>query len=119
MRNYSNLKFVCNIYCSYKERTSILLHELVHSTGHIDRLNREGVTKANRNDTINYSKEELIAEMGASFLCVFTGIENPDLTNNSAAYLQSWLQVFKQDKTMVVKAASMAQKAVDFMVGFP
>ena len=54
--------------------------------------------------------------MGASFLCAFTEIENLDLTNDSAAYLQSWLQVFKQDKTMVVKAASQAQRAVDFML---
>ena len=55
--------------------------------------------------------------MGASFLCAFTGIENPSLTNNSAAFLQGWVQVFKQDKTMVVKAASQAQRAVDFILG--
>jgi len=47
---------------------------------------------------------------------ILTGIRNPDLTNNSAPYLQSWLQVFKQDKTMVVKAASQAQKAVNFIL---
>ena len=94
-----------------------LFHELVHSTGHISRLNREGISEAKHSDEIRYSKEELIAEMGASFLCAFTGIENPDLTNNSAAYLQSWLQVFKQDKTMVVKAASQAQGSVDFILG--
>ena len=94
-----------------------LFHELVHSTGHTSRLNREGIFEAKRSDKIRYSKEELIAEMGASFLCAFSGIENLDLTNNSVAYLQSWLQVFKQDKTMVVKAASRAQKAVDFILG--
>jgi len=93
-----------------------LFHELVHSTGHLSRLNREGISEAKHSNKIRYSKEELIAEMGASFLCAFTGIENPDLTNNSAAYLQSWLQVFKQDKTMVVKAASNAQRAVDFIL---
>ena len=82
----------------------------------MSRLNREGISEAKRSDKIRYSKEELIAEMGASFLCAFTGIENRDLTNNSAAYLQSWLRVFKQDKTMVVKAASQAQKAVDFIL---
>ncbi len=79
-------------------------------------MNRDGISDAKRSDKIRYSKEELIAEMGASFLCAFTGIENPDLTSNSAAYLQSWLQVFKQDKTMVVKAASQAQRAVDFIL---
>ena len=93
-----------------------LFHELVHSTGHASRLNREGISEAKRSDKIRYSKEELIAEMGASFLCAFTGIENPELTNNSAAYIQSWLQIFTQDKTMVVKAASQAQKAVDFIL---
>ena len=93
-----------------------LFHELVHSTGHVSRLNREGISEAKHSNKIRYSKEELIAEMGASFLCAFTGIEKPDLTNNSAAYLQSWLQVFKQDKTMVVKAASQAQNAVDFIL---
>jgi len=51
-------------------------------------------------------------------LCAFTGIENQNLTSNSAAYIQSWLQVFKQDKKMVVKAASQAQKAVDFILDF-
>ena len=100
---------------SVSEYYATLFHELVHSTGHTSRLNREGISEAKRRDEIRYSKEELIAEMGASFLCAFTGIENPDLTNNSAAYLQSWLTVFKQDKTMVVKAASQAQKAVDFI----
>ena len=102
---------------STSEYYATLFHELVHSTGHTSRLNREGISEAKQSDEIRYSKEELIAEMGASFLCAFTGIENPDLINNSAAYLQSWLQVFKQDKTMLVKAASQAQKAVDFIIG--
>jgi len=60
-----------------------LFHELVHSTGHSSRLNREGISKAKHSNKIRYSKEELIAEMGASFLCAFTGIENLDLTNTS------------------------------------
>jgi antirestriction protein ArdC len=103
---------------STSEYYATLFHELVHSTGHTSRLNREGIAEAKRSDEIRYSKEELIAEMGASFLCAFAGIESSDLTNNSAAYLQSWLQVFKQDKTMVVKAASQAQKAVDFIFNY-
>jgi len=95
-----------------------LFHELVHSTGHASRLNREGIAQANRSDMIKYSKEELIAEMGASFLSAVTGIDNNDLTDNAAAYIYSWLEVFKQDKKMVVKAASYAQKAVDYLVSF-
>lgn len=53
-----------------------LFHEFVHSTGHTSRLNREVITEAKCSEKIRYSKEELIAEMGASFLCSFTGIEN-------------------------------------------
>jgi antirestriction protein ArdC len=93
-----------------------LFHELIHSTGHESRLNREGIAKANRSDEILYAQEELVAEMGAAFLCALTGIETPELTTNATAYLQSWLEVFKQDKTMIVKAASRAQRSVDYIV---
>lgn len=100
---------------SLAEYYATLFHELIHSTGHESRLNREGIAKANRSDEIRYAQEELVAEMGAAFLCALTGIETHDLTTNSTAYLQSWLEIFKQDKTMIVKAASQAQKAVDFI----
>ena len=104
-------------FISTSDYYATLFHELVHSTGHVTRLNREGIAAAQLSDVIRYSKEELIAEMGASFLSALIGIENPELTNNAAAYVQSWLEVFKQDKTMVVKAASQAQEAVDFILG--
>ena len=65
------------------------IHELVHSTRHASRLHREGIAEANRSDAIKYSKEELIAEMGASFLCAMTGIGNDNLTDNAAAYIRS------------------------------
>jgi antirestriction protein ArdC len=102
-------------FISTSDYYATLFHELVHSTGHITRLNREGIAAAQRSDLIRYSMEELIAEMGASFLCALIGIENTQLTENAAAYIQNWLEVFKQDKTMVVKAASQAQVAVDFI----
>ena len=62
-----------------------LFHELIHSTGHESRLNREGIANANRSDDIRYAQEELVAEMGAAFLCALTGVETPDLTSNSTA----------------------------------
>jgi len=102
-------------FISPSDYYATLFHELVHSTGHVARLNREGIANANRSDKIKYSKEELIAEMGASFLCFFTGIEDSNLTENAAAYIHSWLKVFKNDKTMVVKAASQAQEAVVYI----
>jgi len=55
--------------------------------------------------------------MDASFLCVLAGIENIVLTENAAAYIQSWLKVFKKHTLMFIKAASHAQEAVDYISG--
>ena len=63
----------------------------------------------------DYSKEELVAEMGSAYLCGFCGIGERTL-ENSAAYLQSWLQALKNDKTLVVYAAAAAQKAADYIL---
>ncbi len=93
-----------------------LFHEIIHSTGHVKRLNREGVTLPTNFGSYDYGKEELIAEMGASFLCQEVGILG-DTLNNSAAYLQSWLATIKQDKRLLVTAAGQAQKAVDWLLG--
>ncbi|MCB2160481.1 DUF1738 domain-containing protein [bacterium] len=94
-----------------------LFHELIHATGHDTRLNRESIARASRSDEIQYAQEELIAEMGASFLCALTGIATPELTTNTTAYIQNWLKALSDDKQMVIKAASKAQKAVDFITG--
>ena len=61
-----------------------------------------------------YSQEELVAEMGAAYLCGVCGIENVTI-DNSAAYLQSWMQVLRNDPTMLVRAAAQAQKAADYI----
>jgi antirestriction protein ArdC len=92
---------------------STLFHELAHSTGHASRLAREGVTDPVRFGSHTYSREELIAEMGAAFMCAQTGIENDRTIENSAAYLQNWLGVLRGDRKLLVQAASAAQKAVD------
>lgn len=96
-----------------------LFHELTHATGHASRLNREGVTTLTPFASTEYSKEELIAEMGASFLCAHTGINMPEITENSAAYLQGWLSVLKADKKLIFQAAAAAQKAADYLKGAP
>jgi len=94
-----------------------LFHELTHSTGHASRLARDGVTEGHRFGDADYSKEELVAELGAAFLCTLTGI-NPDETlANSASYIKNWLSVLKDDPKMVVQAASKAQKAADLIAG--
>ena len=95
-------------YCTF-------FHELVHSTGHESRLAREGITEYAYYGSESYSKEELIAEMGASFLCAKTGIEHHTL-DNSVAYIKSWIAKFKEDKKLLVRAASQARKAVEYLL---
>lgn len=93
---------------------STFFHEIVHSTGHKDRLNRPGISQFNGFGTEKYSKEELVAELGASMLCAIAGIENATL-DRSASYIESWLKVLKDDKSMIISASQQAQKAVDYI----
>lgn len=106
-------------YQLVEEYYSTTFHELTHSTGHSSRLKRFG----EKNDGVAafgdevYSKEELIAEIGSSMLMSIAGIERPETFQNSASYLQSWLDVLKGDKRLIVTAANAAQKAVDLILG--
>lgn len=93
-----------------------LFHELVHSTGHRKRLNRPGIEEYAEFGDENYSKEELVAELGASMLCTIAGIDNSTLPN-SASYIGSWLRALKNDPKLIVQAAGQAQKAADYMQG--
>ena len=83
------------------------LHELTHWTGAESRCNREFGKRFGDNA---YAFEELVAEMGAAFLCATAGI---GYQAQHAQYLQSWLKVLKADKRAIVHAASKAQAAVD------
>jgi antirestriction protein ArdC len=103
-------------FINSEEYYSTLFHELTHSTGHEKRLNRQGITEIAPFGTPLYSKEELVAEMGAAFLCGFTGIEYATI-DNSAAYIQGWLKKLKDDKKLVIIAATQAQKAVNYILG--
>lgn len=100
-----------------EEFYSTLFHEMVHSTGHKNRLARSGVTTQDVafGDEV-YSKEELVAEMGAAMLCGVAGIDN-DTISNSASYIHSWLRSLKEDSRLVVQAAAQAQKAADYILG--
>jgi antirestriction protein ArdC len=99
-----------------EEFYSTLFHEMVHSTGHASRLDREGVTNSDGFGNEKYSFEELIAELGAAYLCAEAGIDNSTI-ENSSAYIAGWLRKFRNDKTMIIRAASQAQKAADFILG--
>lgn len=90
---------------------STLLHELTHWSGHPSRLNRQ---LNNRFGDGAYAMEELVAELGAAFLCADLGVAlepRPD----HAAYLSGWLTVLKQDKRALFTAASKASEAADFL----
>jgi antirestriction protein ArdC len=95
---------------------SVLFHELTHSTGHISRLDRATLRDLLAFGDTNYSKEELVAEMGAAYLCGVAGIAN-ETVNSSAAYIQGWLGKLRHDKKLLIQAAAQAQKAADFILG--
>ena len=89
-----------------------LFHELTHSTGHSSRLNRlEPATFGSD----KYAKEELVAEIGAAFLCNLCGIDST--LDQNAAYLSGWLKVLKADSKLILTAAGAAQRAVDYIIG--
>ena len=79
-------------------------------------MNRKGINDLNEFGSKEYCKEELVTEIGAAFLCGKTGIKNETI-DNSAAYIDSWLRVLKEDSKMIIIAASQAQKAVDYISG--
>jgi antirestriction protein ArdC len=91
-----------------------LFHELTHAVGHPSRLNRTTLTDLCLFGDPTYAKEELVAEIGAAYLCGVCGIANVTL-ENSAAYLASWMQVLRNDPKMLVQAAAQAQKAADYI----
>ena len=93
-----------------------LFHEMTHATGHKSRLNRDGIEKGVSFGSPGYAREELIAEMGAAFLCSRAAIDTL-IIENSASYLNGWLKALKGDPKLVVIAASQAQKAVDYITG--
>lgn len=89
-------------------------HELTHSTGHESRLNRLHTVAAFGSE--DYSKEELIAEIGAAALVNYAGLETADSFKNNAAYIQNWLQALRNDKRFIVSAAGKAEKAVNLIL---
>ena len=94
-----------------------LYHEMTHATGHISRLDREGITNPIRFGSERYSREELIAELGAAFLSNEAGILDQVRFDNSAAYLNSWIKKFENDPALIVSAASHAQRSFDWVTG--
>jgi len=116
---YDPLKDVVNMpkFTSFERPEayySTLFHELVHSTGHRSRLDRKGLLEMAEFGSEPYSQEELVAEIGTCFLQSYAGITSE--FEQSAAYIQSWLKVLKNDTRFIFSASTQAQKAADFIL---
>lgn len=98
-------------YVGAEEYYGTIFHEIIHSTGHMSRLNRD--LKGGKKSQ-SYAKEELIAEIGACFLCGITGISTSTI-DNSVAYINSWLSHLRKDPQLIISASSSAQKAFDYL----
>ena len=111
------IKYVpLNRWDNASDFVSTLLHEVVHSTGHTSRLNRPYLVNPFPFGSLEYCKEEIVAELGAAFLCQHIGIF-PKQVENTAAYLQAWISILQNDDKFIFRAAAKAQKAVDFVFG--
>ena len=99
------------------EYYSTTFHEITHSTGHKTRLDRLQTGQVAAFGSEEYSKEELVAEIGSATLMNLLGIETVKTFRNTAAYIQSWLNVLKNDNKFIVSASSKAEKAVNFILG--
>ena len=91
-----------------------LAHECTHWTRHESRLDREFGRK--RWGDEGYAMEELVAELGSAFLCADLDL-TPEIREDHAAYIASWLKVLKNDKRAIFTAAAHAQRAADFLSG--
>lgn len=103
-------------FASHESYYATLFHELAHATGHSTRLNRGLDEQPPPFGSPDYSKEELIAEMGAAFLCAVAGI-SPATIELSAAYIDGWRRKLKDNKKLLVQAAGQGQRAADHILG--
>jgi antirestriction protein ArdC len=104
------------LFASAEEYYATGFHELIHSTGNEKRLARESILEAPPFGSLTYSVEELVAEMGAAYLCAESGI-SPAVIENQAAYVAGWLKKLRDDRRLVIRAAAQAQRAADYVSG--
>ena len=101
-------------YANIAEYYSTMFHEMTHSTGHESRLKRINSTKFASHE---YSKEELVAEMGAASLVNYCGLETDSSFRNSVAYIEGWTSKLRNDTRLAVSAATQAEKAFKMIIG--
>jgi antirestriction protein ArdC len=99
-----------------EEYYAAILHELCHSTGSKNRLKREGIVEFDRKGIGKYAKEELIAEIGSTYLMAHAGKEMP-MIENAAAYIAGWKQAIHDDPNVVINASREAEKASQYVLG--
>lgn len=98
------------------EYYSTAFHELTHSTGIESRCNRKLSGKKAAFGKEDYSKEELVAEIGSCFLNSTAGLTTESSFRNSAAYIQGWLKALKDDPKLIVNASAQAEKATEYIL---
>lgn len=103
-------------YAITEEYYSTVFHELTHSTMKESRCNRRADNAHYTRRSKEYSREELVAELGAAMLCTKSGLDCDKAFNNSVAYIQGWLRALSNDKKMIVWAASRAEKAAKYIL---
>ena len=103
-------------YSEIAEYYSTTFHELTHSTGKKSRCDREDEKRGSHFGNTQYSREELVAEIGASMLCSRCGVSIAKAFKNSVAYIQSWLKALKNDPNMIMWAAGRAEKAAKYIM---
>jgi len=102
-------------FASVEAYYATLFHEYVHATGHEKRLNRHAQENTDFDfGSKDYSREELVAELGSAFLCAEARIDNSVIDNNTA-YLASWLKVLEGDNKFIIHASAKAGKAIDYI----
>lgn len=107
-------------FSDISEYYSTSFHELTHSTMHKDRCNRQEERKGKNVafGSKEYSKEELVAEIGASALVNFCNLETSASFNNSVSYIEGWSKALKDQPKMIVYASAQAQKAIDYILQY-
>ena len=103
-------------YAEVDEYYSTAFHELTHSTGKKSRCDREDEKAGSRFGNQAYSREELVAEIGAAMLCNTAGLDSEKAFKNSVAYINGWKSRLKEDNRAIIWAASRAEKAAKYIL---
>lgn len=100
---------------SIEDFYATIFHELIHSTGHASRLNRETLTDSQKFGDLNYANEELTAEIGACYFCNHFGIDTAQVWENTEAYINGWIERLQNDPALIIKASKAAKQAFMFL----